>query len=224
MLAGFENLAHAAFTQGLQENVLSKHQFLSLALENLLDLVFCEPAALPQFSGKRLQIGKLRGQDAREFFQLRSFQQTESTHRFDEDCDGTNGHVALLPNRVALWSSSESLPPALRSGVDAAVDRQVGAVDERRLRTGDKGFAAASPRIADVIEEYKVDYDKSIRRRLIGGKLIARPRYTSARTVRGLMISQCWLKHSHCQIRTWLQGPRAVDAVARVRQGFQTLR
>src|SRR5467141_965064 len=27
----------------------------------------------------------------------------------------------------------------LRSGVDAAIDRQVGAVDERRLRTGDKG-------------------------------------------------------------------------------------
>src|SRR5204863_8138399 len=30
--------------------------------------------------------------------------------------------------------------PALRSGVDAAVDRQVGAVDEGRLRTGDEGY------------------------------------------------------------------------------------
>src|SRR5438874_13459635 len=30
--------------------------------------------------------------------------------------------------------------PALRSGVDAAVDRKVGAVDEGRLRTGDEGY------------------------------------------------------------------------------------
>jgi hypothetical protein len=70
LVAGLEDLAHAAGAQPCEEDIRPQHQVLAAALEQLVDLVGGEPIAVDQLLGQGARLGKVGLTGAADFFQL----------------------------------------------------------------------------------------------------------------------------------------------------------
>jgi hypothetical protein len=86
-----ENLPHAALAEPFQQDVLSEQQAQAAILEELVDLIRRQPAALQEIFCQQLRVGKATLQ-ARDFLQVRRWQAAALMERVNQGSDRVNGH------------------------------------------------------------------------------------------------------------------------------------
>ena len=92
-MAGLEDLRHAAFAKPFQQDIGTQDQLLTLALEDLVQLVGSHPAALDQLAGQSARLGKAGREAARQLVLLRRPQQAVTGNLIHQACNRINGHV-----------------------------------------------------------------------------------------------------------------------------------
>ena len=83
--------AHAALAQPLQQDVGTQDQFLAAALEELVDLVGGQPAAVDELAGQGPRFGRLPRELAGQFVELGGFQEAEPPQGVHELGGGNHG-------------------------------------------------------------------------------------------------------------------------------------
>ena len=96
MMPGLEDLAHAAFAQGLEQDIRAQREILAGRGEDLFDLVGREPFAPHQHLGRRTRIGILRLHVGGDELQLRRLQQVAPTKQVNQRGDACHAHVVNL--------------------------------------------------------------------------------------------------------------------------------
>jgi hypothetical protein len=75
VMARLENQAHTAFAQPFEQDVGAQQQLLSLALQQLIDLIGRQPASLQELGGEGARLSKAMLEVGRDFFNLDALQQ-----------------------------------------------------------------------------------------------------------------------------------------------------
>ena len=86
-VAGFEDQAHAAFAQPFQQYVRAQDQVAAPSLENLVDLIGTEPAALQQLFGQGMRFLEAPLEIAGQLVPLRRIEQATLAKQLNEGSD-----------------------------------------------------------------------------------------------------------------------------------------
>src|SRR5262249_39678640 len=107
-VAGLENGTHAALAETFEQHIRAEQQLVALALQELVDLKGCQPAALHEVPGQAAWIGILQ---SCTLLHLGRLQQPELADGVHKAGGGRDRHESPRTNRARLGRSIGASEP-----------------------------------------------------------------------------------------------------------------